>query len=481
MRAGGEAPLPARSDACRLRRSTTGPSASTTSSKGPALLRATRANRAWSSATIAARPLGYWKADEERPRGPKHTMPTKYGHNEKDVVECIVLLRKNEETLPALKDVKAKVAELNDPESRPLAPGHKGRVLLRPDRLLNITTETVTENLIMGVVLVVVVLFMFVNNIRTAIIVSINIPLALLFAFTVLYVRGKSANLLSIGAVDFGIIVDSSVIMVENIYRNLARATTLSWRSRSGSSSSCGRSTRTVVLDDDHGLCLHPALHDAGPEGELFGPMAQTYAFALAGALLLALTLTPVLSMFMFRHFQPTPENFLVRFLKRRYIWQLNVCLDHPYLTVVLMTCLIGYTATLIPSIGREFMPALEEGNLWIRATGPLNFSLERHKKISEQAEAIMATYPEVESIVVQLGRPDDATDTAGYENCEYFVPLRPKNNGQKSSRRPAGGGGSTARCGPARKRNSSRTWMRNSSARSPASCGTSRRTFATT
>jgi cobalt-zinc-cadmium resistance protein CzcA len=167
--------------------------------------------------------VAYWRPDQTRPPRSTHSISEPgYGHSERDVVECIVLLRKNEETLPAVKDVKAKVAELNDPERGRMLPGTTADCYYDRSDLLQITTDTVTENLLMGIGLVVVILFMFVNNIRTAIIVSLNIPLALLFAFTVLYVRGKSANLLSIGAVDFGIIVDSSVIMVENIYRNLA-------------------------------------------------------------------------------------------------------------------------------------------------------------------------------------------------------------------------------------------------------------------
>ncbi|HXY35270.1 MAG TPA: efflux RND transporter permease subunit [Planctomycetaceae bacterium] len=377
---------------------------------------------------------GYWRADKDRPSGSTHTIAEpEFGHNEADVVQCIVLLRKDEQTLPALKDVKAKVDYLNDPATGRMLPGTNIECYYDREDLLKITTDTVTENLMMGIALVVAILFMFVNNIRTAVIVAINIPLALLFAFTVLYVRGKSANLLSIGAVDFGIIVDSSVIMVENIYRNLA----------AGNYPELPINQRILrfVREIDGALLFStlimvcafiPLFTMQGPEGQLFAPMAQTYAFALGGALMLALTLTPVLCMFMFKNFKPTQENFLVRFLKKRYIWQLNVCLDHPYLTVIAMTALILYTASLVPRLGREFMPALEEGNLWIRGTAPLNISLERHKELSMRAEAIMATYPEVESIVNELGRPDDGTDTDGYYNSEYFVPLRPERDWPK-------------------------------------------------
>jgi cobalt-zinc-cadmium resistance protein CzcA len=377
--------------------------------------------------------IGFWKPDKERPPGSSLTL-AEIGHDEPDIVECIVLLRKNEDTLPALKDVKAKVAELNDPSTGRMLPGVKIEKYYDRTELLNTTTDTVTENLVMGIVLVVVVLFMFVNNVRTAVIVAINIPLALLFAFSMLYLRGKSANLLSIGAVDFGIIVDSSVIMVENIYRNLAAGNYPELALKERILRFVKEIDRALLFSTMIMVCAFvPLFTMQGPEGQLFAPMAQTYAFSLAGALVLALTLTPVLCMLLFKDFKPIHENWLVRFLKARYIWQLKVCLNHPYATVILMVMLIGGTASLIPSLGREFMPALEEGNLWIRGTAPLNISLARHNKLSAEARAIIATYPEVESIVNQLGRPDDGTDTDGYYNSEYFVPLRPEKNWPKS------------------------------------------------
>ena len=165
--------------------------------------------------------VGYYSSDKERPSASTLTLKD-VGHDENDKVQCIVLMWKDADTMPALKDIKAKVAEINEPASGRLLPGTKIEPYYDRTELLHLTTETVTENLCLGVALVVAILFMFVNNIRTAIIVAINIPLALMFAFTVLFLRGKSANLLSIGAVDFGIIVDSSVVVVENVYRNLA-------------------------------------------------------------------------------------------------------------------------------------------------------------------------------------------------------------------------------------------------------------------
>ena len=376
--------------------------------------------------------IGYWRADRERSSGSPLSLAD-VGHDEDDRVTCIVLLRKGEETMPALKDVEAKVRQINDPASGRMLPGTEIETYYDRTDLLKITTETVTENLCLGVALVVTILFMFVNNIKTAIIVAINIPLALLFAFSMLYVRGKSANLLSIGAVDFGIIVDSSVVVVENIYRNLA----------SGNYPDLPIKERILrfVHEIDHALVYSvlimvcafvPLFAMTGPEGQLFGPMAQTYAFSLAGALVLAVTLTPVLCMLLFKRFKPVEENLLVRALKFRYMWKLRLCLRFPRTTCVVMAFLIGGTACLIPQLGREFMPELEEGNLYLRGIGPLNMNLEHQVAIAKQARAIIASYPEVESIATQSGRPDDGTDTEGFYSGEYFVPLRPQKDWPK-------------------------------------------------
>jgi heavy metal efflux system protein len=276
--------------------------------------------------------------------------------------------------------------------------------------------------------LVTLILLMFLSNVRTALIVAINIPLALLFAFSMLYLRGKSANLLSIGAVDFGIIVDSSVIIAENIYRYLASGESLEVPLKERILLSTREIDRALLFSTLIMICAFiPLFTMSGPEGQLFGPMSQTYAFSLVGALFLAMTLLPVLSLLFFKNFKPTPDNILVRFLKSRYLWQLKVCLKYRWTTVVIMVLLIAGSGCLIPFLGHEFMPELEEGNLWIRGTAPLNVTLERQVELSREARAIMATYPEVESIVAQLGRPDDGTDTGGFFNSEYFVPLRPE------------------------------------------------------
>lgn len=371
--------------------------------------------------------VGQFKADRERPSGSNLSLAD-VGHDLGDQVSCIVLLRKGEDTLPALVDVEAKVKELNEPSSGRMLPGVEIVPYYDRTELIHITTETVTENLVVGVVLVTLILLMFLSNVRTALIVALNIPLALVFAFSVLFLRGKSANLLSIGAVDFGIIVDSSVIMVENIYRHVSAGEHAELPLKERILRAVAEIDRALLFSTLIMVCAFiPLFTMSGPEGQLFGPMAQTYAFSLGGALLLALLLSPVLCLFFFRNLKPARDNFLVRFMKNRYLWQLNLCLKYRWATVAVMAALAVGTAALLPMVGREFMPELEEGNLWIRGTAPLNVSLERSSETCKQARAIMARYPEVEEIVNQIGRPDDGTDTDGYYNSEFFVPLRPQ------------------------------------------------------
>jgi heavy metal efflux system protein len=347
--------------------------------------------------------------------------------DEGDKVQCIVLLRKGEDSPPALEAVKQKVEELNDPESGPMLPGVRIEPYYDRGELMRVTTETVQENLFLGMVLVTGVLLLFLSNVRTALIVAINIPLALLFAFTLLYFRGKSANLLSIGAVDFGIIVDSSVIMVENIYRHLSAGEYAELPLRERILRACREVERPLLFSTAIMVCAFiPLFTMRGPEGQLFGPMADTYAFALTGALMLAVGLAPVLCLLLFRKFQPIHDNFVVRFLKSRYLWQLEVCLKYRWTTLLVMGSLIAMTAWLMPFLGREFMPPLEEGNLWITATFPLNTSMERVSQDVNKARAIMAGYSEVEVLVASIGRPDDGTDPTGYYRVEVFAPLKP-------------------------------------------------------
>src|SRR5205807_1230625 len=233
-----------------------------------------------------------------------------------------------------------------------------------------LTTHTVQHNLLMGMALVTVILFMFLSNVRSALIVAINIPLALLLAFSMLFLRGKSANLLSIGAVDFGIIVDSSVIMVENIYRHVSSGDYAEMPLKDRIIRASQEVDRGLFFSTAIMVCAFiPLFTMQGPEGQIFGPMADTYAFALGGALLLALTLSPVLCLLLFRYLKPARDNFLVSWLKRSYLRQLERCLNHRWLTLGVFAILGVVTLGALPYLGREFMPELEEGNLYIRGS----------------------------------------------------------------------------------------------------------------
>jgi cobalt-zinc-cadmium resistance protein CzcA len=342
-------------------------------------------------------------------------------------IQGIILMRKGEKSIPTLEAVKVKVDELN--RSGRLLPGVKLEPYYDRIELVHTTTHTVTHNLVMGIVLVAMLLLMFLSNVRSAVIVAVNIPLALLFAFSVLYLRGKSANLLSIGAVDFGIIVDSSVIMVENIYRHLTTAHDTELPLKERIYHACMEIDQALFFSTAIMVCAFiPLFTMSGAEGELFGPMAQTYAFALGGALLMALTLAPVLCLLFLKHVTPRPDNFFVRLLKNSYLRNLDRCLSHRYTLLAGMGALLLLTI-LVPlrKMGREFMPELEEGNLWIRAIFPVHVSLDAVVDPLEKVRRIMGSpeYPEVRQVVVQAGRPDDGTDPGGFNNIEFFVPLR--------------------------------------------------------
>ncbi|HWB00410.1 MAG TPA: efflux RND transporter permease subunit, partial [Pirellulales bacterium] len=348
-------------------------------------------------------------------------------YDEDDNVQGIILLYKGQQSIPALQDVDAKIEELNHTPGR-LLPGVQIEPFYNRETLIDITTETVHENLLVGILLVTVILLMFLSNVRAALIVAINIPLALLFAFAVLFLRNKSANLLSIGAVDFGIIVDSSVIMVENIYRRLSSdnvgAGGVSLRERIVRASH--EVERSLFFSTIIMICaMLPLFTMKGPEGQIFGPMADTYAFALGGALLLALTVSPVLCMFFFKNLKPAKDNILVRNLKRVTLWQLNLVLEHRFATVMFFIALAVGTIAALPYLGREFMPELEEGNMVVRGTFPVNASLQEVVEKAKIARHIITQYPEVKLATAQVGRPDDGTDPTGYYNVECFVPLK--------------------------------------------------------
>jgi cobalt-zinc-cadmium resistance protein CzcA len=348
--------------------------------------------------------------------------------DEEEKVQGVVLMRKNEPTLPTLKKVKDRIDELNGEKGR-LLPGVQVEPTFDLTGLITRTTDTVHENLITGMVLVTLVLLMFLSNVRSALIVAINIPLALMFAFGALFLRGKSANLLSIGAVDFGIIVDSTVIVVENIYRHISSGDypTLSLKDRI--LRACQEVQRPLLFSTLIMVCAFiPLFTMQGPEGQIFGPMADTYAFALGGALLLALTISPVLCLLFFRNVKPTRDNFLVRWIKAGYVRQLALFLRFRWATLALFLLLIA--ATVFAAwrwMGFEFMPELEEGNLYVRATLAPNVSLEEAADVARRARAIMRDFPEVQLVQSQVGRPDDGTDPSGFYNVEFNLPLYPE------------------------------------------------------
>jgi cobalt-zinc-cadmium resistance protein CzcA len=351
-----------------------------------------------------------WKDDDERVQG-------------------IILMRKGEQSLPTLKDVTAKINELNETPGR-LLPGVKIEPFYNRGALIDVTTATVHENLVLGIVFVSVVLLMFLSNVRAAVIVAINIPLALMFAFAVMFLRGKSANLLSIGAVDFGIIVDSSVIMVENIYRNLSHSHAgqeLTLREKIVHASKevqKGLFYSTIIMI----FAMLPLFTMQGPEGQIFGPMADTYAFSLGGALLLALTVSPVLCLLFMGKLKPMKDNILVRSLKVFFLWQLEVILRFRWLAAGVCLLLVVATLAYLPFLGREFMPELEEGNTWVRGTFPVHVSLDEAAEKAKIARSIIRKFPEVRLVTSLVGRPDDGFDPTGFYNLECFVPLYPPN-----------------------------------------------------
>ena len=346
---------------------------------------------------------------------------------DEDAVEGVILMLRGEQTQDVLKGVEAKTDELN----RQVLPSD---VKIHPyyDRseLVSLTKDTVENNLLRGMVLVVIVLIFFLVSIRAALIVAITIPLSLLFAFIVLHAHDVAANLLSIGAIDFGIIINGTVVMVENIYRELAL--------REGQEYNLTDVILTAAKDVDRPIFYSVAVILAGylpiyaltgPSGKLFHPMAETMAFALIGALILTLTLVPVLAWFWFKGPIREKSNRSYEWMKRQYEKQLDWALKRPKLTVVLTALIFVASLSLVPFIGGEFMPHLDEGALWVRATMPYTISFEEASKVAPQIRDILLSYPQITVVGSELGRPDDGTDPTGFFNCEFYVGLKPYND----------------------------------------------------
>jgi cobalt-zinc-cadmium resistance protein CzcA len=341
-----------------------------------------------------------------------------------DAVEGVILLRTGEKTQDVLKRVEAKTKELND-EILP----KDVKVLPFYDRsnLVELTTQVVERNLLRGMLLVVVILIFFLYDLRAGLIVATSIPLALLFAFICLDLQNASANLLSIGAVDFGILVDGAVVMVENIFRQIV--------GRKGTPLNVREIIQEAAAEVDRPLFYAVAVIVAsflpiyvlsGPSGTLFKPMADTMVFALVGSLIVTLTLLPVLCAWFMRNGVRERRNSAFEYIKSVYVKGLDFCLAHPWGTSLASVLLLAGSLLLIPRIGAEFMPHLDEGALWVRATMPYTISFDESAKITPKVREILRSFPEVTTVASELARPDDGTDPTGFFNVEFYVDLKP-------------------------------------------------------
>ncbi|QHI99513.1 CusA/CzcA family heavy metal efflux RND transporter [Xylophilus rhododendri] len=366
---------------------------------------------------------------------------------ERDVVTGVVIMNRTLHTKDVIGRVEDAVKKINSDHSLP--PG----VTLAPyyDRsvLVGVTTHTVLHNLIFGCVLVFLIQWIFLGDLRSAVIVSVNIPFALFFSIMILVATGESANLLSLGAVDFGIIVDAAVILVENIFRNFQRRTperAMMLRAMAQAAHGASLSPkqgwtarlRMIYLSATQvdssvlfSTCITiaaftPLFTMQGVEGQIFGPMARTYGYALAGALIATFTITPVLASYLLPAKIQEKETVFVRAIEHVYRPALHWALANARITVAFGCIALVGGGFLATRLGSEFLPALEEGNLWIRASMPPTISLDAGSAQVDRMRALIKEYPEVVTIVSQHGRPDDGSDAAGFNNVELFAPLRP-------------------------------------------------------
>jgi cobalt-zinc-cadmium resistance protein CzcA len=373
---------------------------------------------------------------------------------EDDIAAAIVVMRRTEHTNDIIPRVQAEVEKLNTDGSLP--PGVKIVSYYDRSSLVGVTTRTVLHNLIFGCLLVFLIQWLFLGDLRSAIIVSANIPLALFFAITILVLQGEDANLLSVGAVDFGIIVDSAVIMMENIYRNFQsppehRRTLLqhltegywgpdpsSARGPGGTGRQWPERLRMILasaLQVDRAVfftaaitvtAFVPLFTMQGVEGQIFGPMARTYGYALAGALLATFTVTPVLASLLLPRQVEEVETRIVRGLRSAYTPVLRWALGNLKIAVILGLAFLGLSVAAASRLGSEFLPALEEGNFWIRASLPPTISLDGGTEATRKMREILLRHPEVITVVSQHGRPDNGSDASPFSNVELFAPLKP-------------------------------------------------------
>jgi heavy metal efflux system protein len=371
-----------------------------------------------------------------------------------DIAAAIVVMGRTQHTNDIIPRVKAAVEKLNSDGSLPAGV----KIVSYYDRssLVGVTTHTVLDNLIFGCLLVFLIQWVFLGDLRSAIIVGANIPFALFFAIIILVLRGEDANLLSLGAVDFGIIVDSAVIMMENIYRNFQstpehRQTLLNHLSEgywgpdptsvTGHKTTSQRWTERLriifvsALQVDRAVfftaaitvtAFVPLFTMQGVEGQIFGPMARTYGYALAGALLSTFTVTPVLaSLLLPKHIEEV-ETVIVRALRSTYTPVLRWALGNLTIAVIIGAVFLAVSVAAASRLGSEFLPALEEGNLWIRAAMPPTISLDSGTEATRRMREILLRHPEVLTVVSQHGRPDNGSDASPFSNVELFAPLKP-------------------------------------------------------
>jgi heavy metal efflux system protein len=373
--------------------------------------------------------------------------------NEDDVVAAIVIMNRTLHTNDVVARVRAEVEKINNDGTLP--PGVKLVPFYDRTTLVGVTTQTVLHNLAFGCILIFLIQWIFLGDLRSAIIVGVNIPFALFFSIIILVIRNEDANLLSVGAVDFGIIVDAAVILVENIYRNFqsspeAKSQLLNdlaeerWGTDPTRSVVAGvaelwtdrlRLILISALQIDKAVFFSTAIIVAafiplftmqGVEGQIFSPMARTYGYALVGALIATFTVTPCLASLLVPEHVNEVETIVVRALRSLYTPVLRWSLTHRAITVTLGAVFLAASGIVGSQLGSEFLPALEEGNLWIRATMPPTISLEAGIPVVERIRQILIKHPEVITVVSQHGRPDNGSDAAGFFNAEFFVPLKP-------------------------------------------------------
>ena len=357
--------------------------------------------------------------------------------DEPDVIQGSVLMLKGAEEGPTLEGIHEKVKQLNE---RILPEGVKLIPMLDRSDLLHFTTHTVLDNLGEGMILVTIILFVFLGNVRAAFIVALTIPFSLLFASIWLDLSKVPANLLSLGALDFGMVVDGAVVMVENIVRHMSHRQYQN--GSSGRVTTVMKSPAQAIREASHEVqrpvfyaiaiiitAYMPIFTLQRVEGRLFRPMALTVAFALLGALTFSILVAPVLASMLFRGGVKEWQNPAMAYLTKQYRKRLRWCLGHRVLTVGIGLAALAVSLFLAFSgiIGSEFLPHLDEGAIWARGAMANSTSLTEGERFATQSRHILASFPEVTTVVSQAGAPDDGTDTGGFGNTEYFVDLKPK------------------------------------------------------